>query len=155
MTTAIAGQGLGRVFDIVGNALAHPFSMKHASAVTFVVVTSGAATVTLQGQTAFSGGTNTAWSTANGFGQTAYWYEQAGTDGTHAWTKKTASWSTATLTLSATTTYTSVFTVYDTQFAASYEYIDISSNANVTSAMAILHDLKVARTPANLAILGV
>jgi hypothetical protein len=47
-----------------------------------------------------------------------------------------------------------VVTFFNTQLADTYDYIDISSNANTTSILAVCHDLEVARTPANLAILG-
>lgn len=147
-------QGLGRVFDVVADAANHPISLKNCSAVTFIVKTSGAATITVQGQTAFSGGTATNWTPANGFGQPTTWYENQHTDGTGSWAKKTAVWSTATLTLSGTTTYTSVVTFYVSELADTYDYINISSNANTTYIAAVLHDLTVQRTPANLTILG-
>jgi hypothetical protein len=146
-------QGLGRVFDVVYTASGNYFSLKNASAVSFICKASGAMTVALTAATAFSGGTTANWTTANGFGQTAFWYENQQNIGTAGWAKKTASWSSNTLTLSGTTGYVSVFTVYTSQFADTYDYIE----ATVTNgaATAILHDLTVLRTPANLATLGV
>jgi hypothetical protein len=154
MTTTQAGLGLGRVFDVIGVAAANPFRLRDANAVSFIVESSGAATITVQGQKTFSGsGLN--WTAANGFGQPSVWYQNTSNAGTAAWTKQTASWSTATLTLAATNAYMSVVTFYATQFADGYSYINISANANTTFIVAVLHDLAVQRTPANLAKLGV
>lgn len=148
-----AGIGLGRVFDVVGVAAGNMFSLANANAVSFISEASGAATITVQASKTY-GGSLVNWTAANGFGQPATWYQNTAHDGTAAWTKQTASWSTATLTLAGTTGYMSVVTFYATQFADQYKYIEISSNANNTYIVAVLHDLSVARTPANLAKLG-
>jgi hypothetical protein len=153
MTTTMPGIGLGRVFDVVGVAAAHRFSLQNAQAVSFIAEASGASTITVQASKTYSGSLVN-WTTANGFGQPATWYQNTANDGTAAWTKQTASWSTATLTLAGTSGYMSVVTFLATQFADGYKYIDISSNANNTFIVALLHDLSVQRTPANLAILG-
>jgi hypothetical protein len=146
-------QGLGRVFDVLGVASGNNFSMKNASAVTFIAEASGACSVSLVAATAFSGGTTANWTVANGFGQTGFWYQNIKHDGTGAWTKQTSSWSSNTLTLTGTTGQMSVFTVYTSQFADTYDYL-AATFTNATYAVAILHDLTVARTPANLALLG-
>lgn len=152
MTTQ-AGLGLGRVFDTVGVAVGNPFSMKNANAVSLLVEASGASTVTIQAVKSFAG-TPANWTPGNGFGQPSYWYQNVKHDGTAAWTKQTASWSSNVLTLAGTSGYMSVVTFYATQFADGYDYFEVSASANTTYCVALLHDLAVQRTPANLAILG-
>lgn len=147
-------QSLGRIFDVVGTGAANPIALRNASAITYIVKASGAATITVQGQTAFSGGTSTNWTAANSFVQPTVWYQNTTSDGTGHWTKQTASWSTATLTLAGTSGYMSVVTFYASQFAAGYNYINISANANTTYIIGVVHDLLVQRTPANLMLLG-
>ena len=144
--------GLGRVYDVVYTAAANPFSVRNCSAVSLICKASGAATLTLQAQKTFSG-TPANWTTANGFGQTAYWYENQVNTGAGAWAKKTASWASNVLTISGTTGYVSVVPIFTTQFADGYDYllVETATNCVVT---AVLHDLTVQRTPANLAILG-
>lgn len=153
MPTTQAAQGLGRVFDVIGTGAGNMFSVANANAVSFIVKASGASTITVVGAKTY-GGSTTNWTPANGFGQPSVWYQNTASDGTAAWTKQTASWSTATLTLAGTSGYMSVVTFYATQFADGYKYIEISSNANTTYIVAVLHDLSTARTPANLAKLG-
>lgn len=147
-------EGLGRVFDVIDVASNVYFSLKNASAVSFVCYASSTSTTTvvLTGATTYAAGTTLAWSTANGFGQCAHYYQNTKHDGTAGWTKQTASWSTATLTIGATSGYVSVFSVFSSQFAAGYPYIN-ADGTNCTI-VAILHDLDVQRGPANLAILG-
>ena len=73
-------------------------------------------------------------------------------NGTAGWTKQTASWASNVLTVGATSGYMSVVEIYTSQFAAGYDYLQVTgTNCTVT---AILHDLTVQRGPANLAILG-
>ena len=145
-------EGLGRVFDIVWTPLDNAISLRACSAVTIVVKTSGAASIVLQAQQTFTG-SQTNWTTANGFGQTAHWYENQQNNGTGGWAKKTSSWSTATLTLSGTTGYVSAVTIFSDQLAAGYEYLYLETATNCTP-IAILHDLTVQRGPANLATIG-
>jgi hypothetical protein len=145
-------QGHGRVFDVVHDASGNMFSLKNASAVTFIVKGSGAASLAVVAAKTF-GGSTTNWTPANGFGQTAFFDQQAGTDGTHAWTKQTATWTTNSVALAGTTGYTSTIAIYTSQFADGYDYIQVTGT-NTTTVIALLHDLTVQRTPANLAILG-
>lgn len=144
--------GLGRVFDVVHDASTNYFSMKNASAVSFIVKSSGAAALAITAEPSF-GGTPANWTTANGFGQTAFFYQNTTVNGTGAWTRQTATWTTNSVALAATTGYTSVFTVYTSQFADTYCYIK-AVGTNTTTVIALLHDLTVQRGPANLAILG-
>ena len=145
-------EGLGRVFDIVWTPQANAISLRSCSAVTLVAKTSGAASIALESSQTFTGSL-VAWTTANGFGQTAHWYENQQNNGTAGWAKKTSSWSTATLTLSGTTGYVSAVTIFSDQLAAGYEYLYLQTSTNCT-VIAILHDLTVQRGPANLATIG-
>lgn len=143
--------GLGRVFDVVQTASGNGISFKDASAISFVVAASGASSIAVTAAKTF-GGAYANWTTANGFGQTDHWYQNTVADGTAAWTKQTASWSSQTLTLAGTNGYVSVVTIYASQLADLYCYIKATAtNGTIT---ALLHDLTVQRTPANLAILG-
>jgi hypothetical protein len=147
-------QGLGRVIDVVGAASGNMISMKNASAVSFICYATSTTTTSLTVVAAktYGGGTTT-WTPANGFGQPAFWYQNTAHDGTAAWTKVTASWSSQVLTIGATSGYMSVVDFYTSQFADGFDYIQVTG-ANTTYVVAVLHDLTVQRTPANLAILG-
>lgn len=145
-------QGLGRVFDVVHDASGNMFTIKNASAVSFIVKGSGAASLAVVAAKTF-GGSTTNWTTANGFGQTAFYYRNTTTNGTAAWSKQTATWTTNSVALSGTSGHTSVITIYTSQFADTYDYIQVTGT-NTTTCVALLHDLTVQRTPANLALLG-
>ena len=147
-----AAQGLGRVFDVLHDASGNMVSMKNANAISFLVKSSGAASLAIVAAKTFSGSTTT-WTTANGFGQGAVFYQQAAVNGTVAWTKQTTTWTTNSVALAGTTGYTSVFTIYATQFADGFDYIQ-ATGTNTTTCIALLHDLAVMRTPANLVKLG-
>jgi hypothetical protein len=146
-------QGLGRVFDVVGTASTNYFSLKNASAVSFIVQSTGATSLAFTAEPSY-GGTPANWTTANGFGQTGYWYQNTTHDGTGAWTKQTAVWTSNSLAVAGTSGYMSVVTVYADQAADTYDYIKVAATGSPTYVVAILHDLTVMRTPANLAILG-
>lgn len=144
-------EGLGRVFNVVHTADTVGISLVGCSAVSFIVKASGASSVALTAAKTFSGSYDN-FTPANGFGQTTRWYQTTSATGTAAWTKQVASWSTNTITLAGTNGYVSVFTVFGSQMADGYKYIKATcTNATV---VAVLHDLTVQRTPANLAILG-
>lgn len=145
-------QGLGRVFDVVHDASGNMFTLKNASAVTFVSKASGASSLAVVGAKTF-GGSTTNWTTANGFGQTAFWYQNTSSTGTAAWTKQTAVWTTNSIALAGTSGYVSAVTIYTSQFADLFKYIQVTGT-NTTTVVAFLHDLTVQRTPPNLALLG-
>jgi hypothetical protein len=149
-----AGLGLGRVFDVVYTPAAHPIKMRNANAISLVTKASSTATtsLTVQAQKTFSGSAVN-WTTANGFGQPSAWYQNTVNDGTAAWVKEAASWASNVLTIAATSGYVSVVTFYATQFADGYEYFLLQTATNNVP-FAILHDLAVQRTPANLEVLG-
>lgn len=144
--------GHGRVFDVVHDASGNMFTLKHASAVTFVVKSSGAASLAVVAAKTF-GGSTTNWTPANGFGQSTYWNQSTVTNGTAGWTKQTAVWTTNSVALAGTTGYTSTISFLTSQFADGYQYIQVTGT-NTTTVVAFLHDLTVGRDPRNLAILG-
>lgn len=146
--------GLGRVLDVVYTASGNYFSMKNASAVTLVCKASSTTTtsIALVAATTYAAGTTANWTTANGFGQPATWYQNTKNDGTGAWSAQTSVWTTNSLALAGTSGYLSVVDILTSQFATGYDYLAVTgTNCTVT---AILHDLTVQRKPANLAILG-
>lgn len=143
-------QGLGRVLDVVHDASGNMFTIKNASAVTFISKSSGSNTLTLVAAKTF-GGSTTNWTTANGFGQVGFYYENTSATGTAAWTKQTSSWSSNVLTL-GTSGKVDVVTIYTSQFADAYQYIQGTAAAG--DLIAILHDLTVQRTPPNMTLLG-
>jgi len=145
-------QGLGRVFDVVHDASGNMVSLKNASAVSFLVKSSGAASLAIVAAKVFGGSTQT-WTPANGYGQTSFFWQEAAVNGTAAWTKQTATWTTNSVALAGTTGYTSVITIYASQLADTYAYIQ-ATGTNTTTCIALLHDLTVQRVPSNLAILG-
>ena len=146
-------QGLGRVFDVVGVASTNYFSLKNASAVSFIVLSTGATSLAFTAEPSF-GGTPANWTPANGFGQTAYFDQNVQSNGTGAWTKQTATWTSNSVALAGTSGYMSVFCIYADQLADTYDYVKVAATGSPTYVVAILHDLTVQRTPANLAILG-
>lgn len=148
----LPAQGLGRVFNVVHDASGNMISLKDANAISFIVKSSGAASLAIVAAKTF-GGSTTNWTTANGFGQTGFWFQEAAVNGTAAWTKQTSVWTTNSIALAGTTGYTSIITIYATQFADGYRYIQ-ATGTNTTTVIGLVHDLAVQRTPANLAILG-
>jgi hypothetical protein len=147
-------RALGRVYDVVpGFAAANTITvaMKDCSGIGFALTAAATATATLTvyGATKYSGGTSTAWTPANGFGQPGtYYYRSAPTA---AWTAAAASWSAGAVTLSATSGYTSYLDFLVSELADAYDYITVVAGAACT-VHAILYDLTVARKPANLRI---
>lgn len=144
-------EGLGRVFDVITTADTVGFSLKGASAVSFVVKASGASSIAVTAAKTFSGSYDN-FSAANGFGLPTRWYKNTAADGTSTWAKQTASWSTNTLTLAGSSGNVSVFTILGSQMAQDYKYL--KGTCTNGTLVVILHDLLVARQPANLAKLG-
>lgn len=143
--------GLGRVFDVVYAASGVAISIENASAVTFVVPSTGASSIAVVGSKTFAGASLN-WTTANGFGQPATWYQATAQDGSVHWTSNASVWSTNTLPLAATTGYVSCVSFLTSQFALGYAYI--KATATNGSVVAFVHDLTIQRKPANLVLLG-
>jgi len=148
MSTTISGVGLGRVYDVIPIAAGVGFSLKNANAVDFVCT--GADTFTLTVATSFAG-TYRAYSyfTPN-YTPFSYYYQRADTNGTNAWTRQTL---TAASVVTQAGAYTTVIPLFATTLPDGYMYAKLTASASGL-VCAVLHDLAVARTPANLTILG-
>jgi len=148
-------RALGRVYDVVQSPSGLNICLKDCSGIGFVAVngTSTAAILTVTASTAFTGGTTTNWSAANGFGMPAVMYTRL-TGNTAAWVKQTPTVSTNTVTVPITTTSAIAYVdFFVSQLADTYDYINVTvSGSGATLPLAILYDLTVARTPANLRI---
>lgn len=151
MPTTQAAQGLGRVFDTIGDASGNMISIKNANAVSFISKSSGSNTLTVVGAKTF-GGSTTAWQPSNGFGQVGFYYENSSAVGAAHWVKTTASWTNNVLTLGSSGKL-DVVTLYVTEAADLFDYIQVTAAA-ASYTIAVVHDLAVARTPANLPLLG-
>jgi hypothetical protein len=145
-------EALGRVMDVVYTPLGNAISLRGCSGATIVAKASGSSALVLQAQQTFTG-SQTNWTTANGFGQSAHWYQNTTNTGTAGWTKQTAVWTSNSLATAGTTGYVSVLEIYADQLAAGYEYLYLETATNCTPFL-ILHDLTVQRGPANLAALS-
>lgn len=144
-------EGLGRVFNVIHTADAVGFNLDECSAVSLIVKASGASSIAVTAATTYAG-SYASFTTANGFGQTARWYQTTNSTGTTAWTKQTSVWTTNSLALAGTTGYTSVVTIFGSQMADTYKYLKATCTNGTL--VAVFHDLTVQRTPANLKILG-
>ena len=151
-------EGLGRLFNVVPIAAGVPINLNQSSAITFVCT--GNDTFTLYVATGYhsamhSGGT-TPPTTAIGGGMIRNYYTSTSTGGTAAWVKTalaSGSYSNAETIGSGTVAFTVYGTDMDVQAigGTNYQYIGCYPTASglVT---AIVHDLTVQRTPANLQI---
>jgi hypothetical protein len=136
-------EGLGRLVDVIPIAAGQAFKFRGASACLFVCT--GNDTFTLTVANTFSGSYATPGNLIN------HYYQRADTNGTHAWTKQTQAASNAVVQGNAG--YTTAFEVLTSWMTdpAAYLKVSVGGSGLVT---AILHDLTVARKPANLEILG-
>jgi hypothetical protein len=146
-------EALGRIIDVVGVASGHGISLKNASGITFIALASDTSQALAVTAAKTYGGNYDDWTTGNGFGQPDHFYQNADDDGTGAWTKETAVWTSNSVALAGTANYVAVLEIFADQLADGYEYIKVTET-DCTYVVAILHDLTVQRTPANLAILG-
>lgn len=152
----MAGQeGLGRLFNVMPIAAGTAVNLNQCSAVTFVCT--GNDTFTLTVSTVFGSGYTTPPTTAIGGGLIRNYYTTT-TAGTAAWSK-TALASGSYVNAVTIASGVVAFAVYGTDLdqqaigGTNYQYIkcSVGSSGLVT---AIVHDLTVQRTPANLEILS-
>lgn len=146
-------RALGRVYDVISAPSGIDICVKDCSAIGFLAVngTTTAAILTVVAKPSF-GGSSKNWTPANGFGQPNTVYTR--TANTAAWVANVASWSTNVLTANATTTgLISYVDFFVSEFADTYDYINVTvSGTGCTLPVAVLYDLTVQRTPANLRI---
>ncbi len=148
-------RALGRVYDVVSAPSGIDICLKDVSGIGFVAIngTSTAAILTVVAKPSF-GGSSKNWTTANGFGQPNTYFTR--TANTAAWVSHTVAseWSSNVFTVGLTTT--GLITYVDflvSELADTYDYINVTvSGSGATLPAAILYDLNVQRTPANLRI---
>lgn len=146
-------KALGRVYNpVFMNTTATAINLTECSGVGILAVASSTATTSLAFTAAKSySGSYVNVTTANGFVQPPFWYEQTAA-GTAAWTKQTSSFATATLTIGATSGYVSYVDFLVSYLADGYDYLKITA---VNCAVVLLpYDLTVQRTPENLQIIS-
>lgn len=135
-------EALGRTMNVVPIAAGVGLSMKECSAITFVCT--GADTFTLTAASSYGGSYATPGNVID------HYYQSTATNGTAAWTKQTQATSNAVTQAGA---YTTVITVTGAKLPDPKCYVKLTaSGAGLVTA--ILHDLTVQRTPANLAIVA-
>lgn len=143
-------EALGRICNVVPDAISHPFKMRGASGV--MIVTQGAdAVVTVKQDSTFGGG----FATTLAVIKTVYW--ATATDGTAAWNKLiVANIGTFThgTTTGLTTATLTAFHIFTSMLADPNSYLKITCTGTTPKCTAYLYDLVAQRGPANLEILG-
>ena len=134
--------GLGRVIDVIQNFSGVIFKFRHASAISFFATNDDTLTITV-------GSSHAAAATSPGNIITYYWTESSNGARSGSWAKATQSASNAVTTASDIQMCVTVFT---SQIADPNNYIKGVLTNNDGQSVAILHDLTVQRTPANLEI---
>lgn len=136
-------EALGRLFNIVPVADGTFVNLTKASGVTFIGVKSGGDTYTVQSSATASGGAD--------LDTVVHWYEMSAADGSVTWTKHADQVADAAV---VTTAFVASIFVSATALPAGHKYVKCTSTSTGL-VYAIVHDLAVQRTPANLAALGV
>lgn len=137
-------EGLGREFDVVPIASGVYISMKNCSGVTFVCT--GADTFTVREAKDASG-----TSVQNIASVITHYYQNTSTAGAAGWTKQTQA--AAAAVTQGNAGYTTVIEVFCSQLDDGFAYIYCHAAA-AGLVTAIVHDLTVQRSPANLAALS-
>lgn len=148
-------RALGRVYDVVpGTGLAQTITVATMDCsgigVVLQTIQSSAGSVTVYGCTEFTGGTSTLWESTQSFGLPGTYYHRA-VAATGNWVAASTSWASGVLSLTATSGTISYVDFLVSEFADTYDYISLVAGAS-TYMTAILYDLTVQRTPANLRI---
>ncbi|HUM06408.1 MAG TPA: hypothetical protein VLT90_13165 [Terriglobales bacterium] len=132
-------EGLGRLFNVVPIAAGRGLNLQHASAITFICTGNDTFTVTVaQG---FAGSYATPGNIITNT------YTNTATNGSAAWVKTTQAASNAVVIASGSV----AFTIRGESLPDTKNYVKVSVGASGL-VMAILHDLEIQRTPANLVI---
>src|SRR5215469_2100273 len=142
-------RALGRVYDVVPAASGIDVCVKDASGVGVFATTSttAATSIAVVAKPSF-GGSATNWTPGNGFGQPNTWFSKA--SNTAHWASNAAVWTTNSLALDGTINHMSYVDFLTSQFADTFDYINITATNCVIHVM--LYDLTVARIPANMRI---
>jgi hypothetical protein len=144
-------EGLGKLFNIVPNAISHPFKLRGASGVAIVAIGSDAV-ITIKEDSTFGGSFSTTLATV----KTIYW--TTASDGTAAWSKlipasPIGTWTHGTTT-GLTTAVVTVAHVFTSMLADPNSYIKITATGTSPVCYALPYDLTPQRAPANLEIQG-
>lgn len=144
-------RALGRVYNVVGIASGVGISLRECSGVGILAVnTTASGTIAVTAGTTLTG-TYETWTTANGFGlPTAYYSGTAPATG--AWVKNTPTFTGGTAVVAAGLNNMSYVDFLVSQLADTYDYIKVTATGCTITA--ILYDLTVQRTPANLQIVS-
>lgn len=141
-------EALGREFNVVPVGDGTWVSLKDAEAVSFLgYLASTGDTFTLQ-EAKDAAGTG-----AQNLACVAQFYTSVG-NGSGVWTKNTQAKAATVVTTAAAAQSAVVFDVDSDQLSDLYQYVKVTSTGAAT-VCAILHDLKIQRTPANLVAVGV
>lgn len=138
-------EALGRLINVVPTADAVEVSLRDATGVTFVCVGGNAETFTLAEATTAAGGSAQSLSTIT------HYYSNTAADGSAAWVKETIAAGAVVTTTTAKPV--AVIEVHGPELSAGFDYLRVSSSSSGT-VVAILHDLTMQRTPANLSLPG-
>lgn len=143
-------EALGRLFNVVPVADAVEVDMQHATGVTFVCVGANAETFTVK-EARDAAGTG-----AQNLACVTHYYANAGSSGANAWTRSPASGENAATAVVTTTTAAPVAAIFvgAAQLSDGFTHVRVDSSSTGT-VFAILHDLRVKRTPENLPAVAV
>lgn len=145
-------EGLGRLFNLVPNAISHPFKLRGASGVAIVAIGADAV-VTVKEDSTFGGSFSTTLATVKNI----YW--STASDGTAAWSKLNVAanpigtWTHGT-TSGLTTAVVTVAHIFTSMLADPNSYLKITCTGTTPVCYAIPYDLVSGRAPANLEIQG-
>ena len=138
--------GLGRVFNVVPAAKTLYISMETCGAISFVCTSANSDSFNFQ-EAQDSAGTG-----AQDIGAViSHYYTTTDTDGSVKWTKVTQTAADETGTIA--TSSCAVVTIYASMLDDTFDFVSCTPSSTGT-VIAILHDLTVQRTPANLALPG-
>lgn len=137
---------LGRLFNVLGTGDGVYVSLVHADAVSFLCILAAGDTYTVQEATDAAG------TGAQNLVKITEWYSTR-VDGTAVWARNTQA-AGAAITTTATTQGLAVVHIGGAQLSDGYRYVKCTSTG-AGLVIPLTHDLKMARTPANLPALGV
>lgn len=137
------GEGLGRIFNVLAVADDIYLNLRDYGAVTFIGQLDAGDTFTVTEAKTLAGGNAAVLTTVTQF----YTAAKAGTG---AWSKTTQAAASTVVTASS---IQCAINITEDELSADFDYIKVASTSTGT-VTAILHDLKVQRTPANLAIMS-